>query len=1034
MAPRTVGRARRLCLLRHLAGVPAAASIGSPASRPPCCTTATSSSRRPTGSPTSTPATALTTDHRFRIASHSKTFTATAVVRLAERGPCCASTTRWGSGCPSWPAAPIAAVTLRELLAHGGGVVRDGRDGDHWQLARPFPDAATLRADRRRRRRRARPATSASSTPTSASRCSAPSSRRPPASLRRPRARRRCSSRSGLAATTPDIDPALSPTITPPGTRRSPTPPSASRSTTSPPARWRPRPGSPRRPTTSCAGRPPTSSATSGSCPTTPSGRCSTPSGRSRASGEYGLGFAGRRPRRAAGARPRRRLPRLHHPHLVRSRRPPRRRRADQRRRRPAPDAGDVAVRLVELAAGLDDGRRSAGRRPGAATPVASPRCGAVRRRRPRRPAVRARPVRSTTRSPSRQRLEVVDDDTLRIADGPGYGSPGERYVYERDRTGASSPCAAAAARWPCPTTASGPALGARPTGSAWAPGARVPRRIGHASMDGCRRGVPAAVTADADRPAGRAPALGGRAWAWPLVPAGLVAAAWRWSRSRLRWRGSDLPAHFFRVALVERDGFQIWNNQWFGGHHTLGYGALFPVLGAAIGIWTVAVLSAGVVGAARRRPDHAAGSAAAASPASLWFAAGTVTNVADRPAAVRPRPRHRARRARRGPAPAPGAHRPAHRRHGGGQPGRQRLPRHRLRRMGVGRSGAASARRFAAARRRGAGCRCSSSPCCTRRAARSRSAGWRSSARWPSRCLGVAVLVPAQYRLVRAAAVDVRARVDRRLPRPDAARRQPHPLRHVRRRRRAARARAAAPGALVVAARPALLFWQWSPAFDAIFRSGRRSVDRAGLLRPAAAATSARSAPRTAARRSCRRRATGRPRSWPPASRSPAAGSASSTSASTACSTSDELTAAELPRLAARRGRRPRGARRRAARRRRRAGGGADRAGPAVPPAGVVGPPLAGVGGRRLARAGRRPGRASSTSTPTPSTSTSPARATSRCGSAARRSGAPTRPSASRRPTTAGSCCATPPLGPLEVFLDDSDLVKGDDDPCSTP
>ena len=30
--------------------------------------------------------TALTTDHRFRIASHSKTFTATAVVRLADRG------------------------------------------------------------------------------------------------------------------------------------------------------------------------------------------------------------------------------------------------------------------------------------------------------------------------------------------------------------------------------------------------------------------------------------------------------------------------------------------------------------------------------------------------------------------------------------------------------------------------------------------------------------------------------------------------------------------------------------------------------------------------------------------------------------------------------------------------------------------------------------------------------------------------------------------------------------------------------------
>ena len=38
---------------------------------------------------------------------------------------------------------------------------------------------------------------------------------------------------------------------------------------------------------------------------------------------------------------------------------------------------------------------------------------------------------------PSRQRLAVVDDDTLRMVDGPGYGSPGEPIVYERDPDGA---------------------------------------------------------------------------------------------------------------------------------------------------------------------------------------------------------------------------------------------------------------------------------------------------------------------------------------------------------------------------------------------------------------------------------------------------------------------------------------------------------------------------------------------------------------------------------------------------------------------
>ena len=89
-------------------------------------------------------ATPLTSEHRFRVASHSKTFTATAVVQLAEQGRLRLDDTI-GQHLGELAAEPIGAVTLRELLAHGGGVIRDGRDGDHWQLARPFPDGATLR-------------------------------------------------------------------------------------------------------------------------------------------------------------------------------------------------------------------------------------------------------------------------------------------------------------------------------------------------------------------------------------------------------------------------------------------------------------------------------------------------------------------------------------------------------------------------------------------------------------------------------------------------------------------------------------------------------------------------------------------------------------------------------------------------------------------------------------------------------------------------------------------------------------------------
>ena len=49
-------------------------------------------------------------------------------------------------------------------------------------------------------------------------------------------------------------------------------------------------------------------------------------------------------------------------------------------------------------------------------------------------------------------------------------------------------------------------------------------------------------------------------------------------------WRGSDLPAQLFRVELFRRDGFVLWNSQWFSGHPTLDYSVLSPVLGAVTG------------------------------------------------------------------------------------------------------------------------------------------------------------------------------------------------------------------------------------------------------------------------------------------------------------------------------------------------------------------------------------------------------------------------------------------------------------------
>jgi D-alanyl-D-alanine carboxypeptidase len=85
----------------------------------------------------------LREDDLFRIASHSKTFTATALLQLAARGTIRLDDTL-GTYIPALVSAgsPIADATIRETMEHGAGILRDGLDGDHWNLTQPFPSAA----------------------------------------------------------------------------------------------------------------------------------------------------------------------------------------------------------------------------------------------------------------------------------------------------------------------------------------------------------------------------------------------------------------------------------------------------------------------------------------------------------------------------------------------------------------------------------------------------------------------------------------------------------------------------------------------------------------------------------------------------------------------------------------------------------------------------------------------------------------------------------------------------------------------------
>ena len=88
--------------------------------------------------------TALTPRHRFRVASHSKSFTAAAIMKLREAGRLELDDPagRFVDGLHP----TVAEVTLAQLLSHSAGLIRDGTDAGQWQDRRPFLSEDELRA------------------------------------------------------------------------------------------------------------------------------------------------------------------------------------------------------------------------------------------------------------------------------------------------------------------------------------------------------------------------------------------------------------------------------------------------------------------------------------------------------------------------------------------------------------------------------------------------------------------------------------------------------------------------------------------------------------------------------------------------------------------------------------------------------------------------------------------------------------------------------------------------------------------------
>ncbi len=86
---------------------------------------------------------ALNDAHRFRVASHSKSFTAAGVMKLREAGRLRLDDPigRYIAGFS--PA--LSSITIAELLSHGAGLSRDGADSGQWHDLRSFLTSAELR-------------------------------------------------------------------------------------------------------------------------------------------------------------------------------------------------------------------------------------------------------------------------------------------------------------------------------------------------------------------------------------------------------------------------------------------------------------------------------------------------------------------------------------------------------------------------------------------------------------------------------------------------------------------------------------------------------------------------------------------------------------------------------------------------------------------------------------------------------------------------------------------------------------------------
>lgn len=89
----------------------------------------------------------LTINHRFRMASQSKTVTAVSLFQLQEKGAIKIddSVVKYLPWLADHHDSRWKEVTIRMILSHSAGIIRDGIDSNYWHGSRPFPDTEELK-------------------------------------------------------------------------------------------------------------------------------------------------------------------------------------------------------------------------------------------------------------------------------------------------------------------------------------------------------------------------------------------------------------------------------------------------------------------------------------------------------------------------------------------------------------------------------------------------------------------------------------------------------------------------------------------------------------------------------------------------------------------------------------------------------------------------------------------------------------------------------------------------------------------------